>query len=121
LHSEPICDPVHVCVVGGHLADIEDVPVREPNASQRVEILRNDPLWTDRQLFGIAEHCSASIIDRCRLPVRFDGGEQVVIVEEPSQTATVMGHSVVALVEGAHNKGDHLSVDPSKILRPCHC
>jgi hypothetical protein len=33
----------------------------------------------------------------------------------------VMGHSVVALVEGAHNKGDHLSVDPSKILRPCHC
>ncbi len=106
LHAEPICDAVHVGVVGDNLADIENVPVGESPLPKEVDVPRGHIPRRYGQLLDVFEHRHALVGQTGRSPVLLDPGQQVVILEQPAQTAPVMRYSVVALVDAAHEQGD---------------
>lgn len=73
-----------------------------------------------RQLLDVVEHRSPLFAQAGRPPVVFYGFEEVIVFEEKSQTATVVGQSVMAVVDTADYKGDQFTFDLAQRLRSCH-
>ena len=111
LDAQPVGDAIRVGVVRGDLGDVEDVAVAETRCAQGVGVGALDRCGTRRQLFGVRENRRAALVEPGRPPVDFDPREQVVVPQQPAQTAPVVRDSIVAAVELADDEGDELAVD----------
>ena len=108
--AKPIRDAVDIGVVADHLAYVEDVPIRETGRSQSGDDVLGHRCWLDGQLLGENQHRCSFLVETGRPPVRVDGSEEAIILEESAQTAPVVGYSIVALVDPAHDEGDEFTL-----------
>ncbi len=118
--AETIGDTVCVGVVGRHCDDVQDVVVGEARLPERCHVGLIHLPRRRREFLDVGQHDSALFAESRRSPIGFDRGEEVVVLQETSQTATVVGESVVALVGGADNESDQLTFDLAERLRTGH-
>ena len=119
-NPEPVGDTVHVGVVGHDFDNIKDVTVRESGGSEGVDVFVGHFAWVECEFFGIFEHGQPLTSQAGRPVVRSDAIGQIVVLEKVAQTALVMSHSVVALVERADHEGNHFSFDFAECLGSGH-
>ena len=117
---ETVGDPVGIGEVGDDLHEIEDVPIAEALKAKTLDIALGDICWSDGQLLGILEHRHSSIAQPGGSEVRLERRGQIVIFEEPAQTAPMMGHSIVAVVQLRHDNRHHLALDLAERLGGFH-
>jgi len=121
LDAETISDTVCVGVVGRHRGDVEDVTVGEARLPERCHVGLVHLSGRRCELFGVRQHGDALFAESRLSPIGFDRGEEVVVLQETSQTATVVGESVVALVGGADNESDQFTFDLAQGAGSRHC
>ena len=117
MHAQPVCDSIDVGVVRRNGRDVEYVAVREADRSQVVDVGTGHVTRSERQLLNVFEHCDALIAEASGTPVALDRCEKAIIFEKTPQTAAVMGESVVASVDVAHDQGDEFALDLAQRLR----
>jgi hypothetical protein len=118
--AKPIRDAVDIGVVADHLAYVEDIPIRETSRYQSGDVVLDHRRWLDGQLLGESEHRGSFLVETGGPPICFDGGEEAIILEESAQTAPVVGYSVVALVDPAHDEGDEFTLNLAQGLASSH-
>lgn len=118
--SESIGNAVDVGVVADHLADIEDVPIRESRGFESGDVVLGHRRWFDGELLGEPEHRSSLLVETGGTPICFDAREEVIILEESAQTAPMVDNSVVALVDLAHHEGDEFTLNLAEGLGSSH-
>ena len=120
MNAETVGDAVDIGVVADDLGDMQDVDVGMSGGSQRRYVLRDHLPRSPGQLQRIAQHREASIIQTGRFEVVFDPTEKIIIFEEATQTAPMMGESVVTVIGGAHHQRDQLPIDLAQRLGALH-
>jgi hypothetical protein len=97
--AESVGDPVDIREVGRHFGNVEDVPIGEPDGAEPIDIDGVNVGWSASEPFGVAQHRGPPCVEAGRSPIVFDRDEKFVILQEPTQTAPVVGQSVVAFVD----------------------
>ncbi len=121
MDAEAVGDAIDVGVVGGDGANVEHITIGESNVEQRGHIGFGHLAWCTGQLLHIVEHCLTFCAESCGAPIGLDGVKKLIVLEEASQTATVVGDSVVALVDVAHDQRNDLPFDFAEGSGAGHC
>ena len=120
LKAQTIGDPIGVRIVADHLDYVEDVTIREAGGSQGIDIGVIHRARRHRQFDRETQHRHPLWRQRCSCPVVFNRSGELVVAEQPTQTAPVVDYSIVAVVLEAHDHGDDLALDLAERCGPGH-
>jgi hypothetical protein len=101
LHAEPVGYTIDECVIRRDLGDLQDVGIGEADLTKSLDVLPAHGGRGAGQLLGVVQHRPGSGLEARGVVVGLDPLGQGIILEQPTQPASVVGDSVVALVQDA--------------------
>lgn len=114
-HAEAVGEAVHVSEIPGNLVDVEDGAVAKAGCAQCEHIEFGHVPRRQRQLFGVAQHGVLSSRNVGPAPVMGELAHQRRILGETTETPSMMGHSVDAMIGARHHHRNHLALGSAEL------
>ena len=118
--AESVRHAVGERVIADDLAHIEDIAIGEAMAPHELDVSFFDFRRREREFLCVSEHGGASIVKSGRRPVGLDAGQEVVIVQQATQTAPMVHDSVATTIQLADAQRDQLAVHLAQALGATH-
>ena len=108
--TQTVRDSINECEVGCDLADIEDSAVVESSLAKRFDIRFANTGRSAREALDVIEHRFVGVANRGRSIICGDRRHQRLVLGQLTKRGTMVVQSVVALIDGRHDHGDHFAL-----------